>query len=92
MAYSVRFIRLSGYYQHLIELVTAQVNKLDNDQIDALWKQSDIADDYASSHLGPPDYESYSGNKISDIIAQIIDLIYVDVICCTVSKHRKTHT
>ena len=76
-------LRNSKYYPCLVELVANQVDKLDKEQIDSLWKQSDIASDYIYPFCAPPnyDYDSYPGNKINDIISQIIDLITVDVTC-----------
>ena len=83
-------LRNSKYYPCLVELVTNQVDKLDKEQIDSLWKQSDTASDYAYSYFGPADYDSYSGNKKDDVVSQIIDLITVDVTYST-AQHGEDH-
>jgi hypothetical protein len=80
----------SKYYQRLVELVANQVDKLGTEEIDSLWKQSDIAADYIYPFCAPPnhDYASYPGNKLKDIISQILDLIVVDVICYSGIQNR----
>ena len=86
-------LRNSIYYPCLVELVANQVDKLDKEQIDSLWIQSDIASDFIYSGFAPPnhDYDSYSGNKKDDVVSQIIDLITVDVICYSAIQHEEDH-
>jgi hypothetical protein len=86
-------LRNSKYYPCLVELVANQVDKLDKEQTDSLWIQTDIASDYIYPGFAPPnyDYDSYSGNKKNDVVSQIIDLITVDVICYSAIQHGEDH-
>ena len=70
----------SNEIESLARLTLGRIEKLKESQLHQIWTQSDSARTYVLRHSGPPDYETYTGDKRKDIVSAVAGLAYIDLL------------
>ena len=63
------------------KMTSKTISELSDPRLEELWRQTEIAIDYGYRDMGEADFDSYTGDKRTDLVIQVMALIYVDAVC-----------